>query len=169
MISCNKCQISRTGGNNNILSLILIKYSREQLKCIMTMIHRIIIKEKIYDFELNHNIEDFNITEDNQIYTFEQYLFLKINDREIDDNDYFFTLKSLFIISLIYDTRVKLYIFGDHTKSRFSTKINPKIDIKLFLTKCEQIVDDFKQKHLQLNEIAFYAITEWIEIGLYVL
>ena len=170
-MTCNKCLEYRTGGNNHILSLILIKYSKLQLKCFMTIIHNIIIQKKIYNFEQSE-LESFHIKENNIDYTFEQYLIYKIDSISLinNDNDYFFILRSLFIISLLYDQRVKLFIFGDHTKiSKISTKLHSKINITLFLTKCEHIIDDFKNNIITLTDIAYYSSNEWREIGLFVI
>lgn len=166
IIHMNRCN---TGGNNNILSLILVKYSKEQLKCIMLLIYKIISKAKTHFFESCH-LDSFNIDEDNHNYTFDNYLLYKINSINEDDDDYFFVLKALFIISLVYDIRVRLFIFGDYTKrTRFATKLNPKIDITLFLKTCEQIITDFKENHISLTDIAYYSTIEWVHIGLYVL
>lgn len=168
-MKCNKCLEYQTGGNNHILSLILIKYSKHQLKCIMTLIHKIISKEKIYPFE-NSQLESFNIKENYIDYTFEKYLLYKIDSiNTLDDNDYFLILKALFIIALIYDKRVKIFIFGDHTKLLFSTKLNPKINITLFLTNCEQIVNHFQNNIISLTDIGYYSTIEWSKIGLMVI
>lgn len=165
--TCNKCIPFKSGGNNHILSLLLIKYSKDRLKCFMLSIHMIISRERIYHCEIS-TLDTFNIKEDNKEFTFEEYLLLKIHS-SLPENDYFFMLRSLFIISLINDERVKLYIFGDHTKiTTFSSKLNPKVNITLFLTKCEQIIESFKNNDIPLTDIGYYASNEWRDIGLFV-
>jgi hypothetical protein len=185
-IGCNESQkIYKTGGNNNIISLILIKYNLKQLNCFMLIILTILKREKIHEFELNQ-LNQFSLIENGYEMNFENYLELKINeidlfhnnleygfidkDLKTQENEYIFLLKSLFIISLIYDKRIKLFIFGDHTKLLpiTSESISSKIDINLFFLKCNELINDFKNKIKQLYDIGYYITIEWVCIGLYI-
>lgn len=183
---CRGCyesqNIYNSGGNNTILSLLLVKYTLKQLNCFMNLILMIIKKEKIYCCEINE-LDNFSFTDYGSIFRFDQFIELKIN--EIDkflilkelgfeqniqkENEYIWLLKSLFIISLIYDQRIRLFIFGDHTKFLLFADLMPKtINIALFLLKCNELIDDFKSKHIQLNDIGHYITNEWVELGLYI-
>ena len=184
---CKECTDSQlnynTGGNNNIISLLLIKYTLKQLNCFMKIILMIIKREKNYYCE-NNELYNFSFIDSGLTFRIDHFIELKIEEINnfilvkdkgelIDhkkENEYFWLLKSLFIISLIYDQRIKLFIFGDHSKLlSISDLISPKIDINLFLLKCNEFINDFKNNQIQLYDIGFHISNEWKDLGLYIM
>ena len=176
---CSKCLVSFnnyfTCGNNSIISIVLTKYDLLSLIKFMEVIHVILTSNKKFMFEIIHN---FNITEDSYTYTLDEYVYKKINESYhiIGNNEtdviivthYMFILKSLFIISIIMDNRVKLFILGDHDLfNGIACKINMEY-IDIFLDECIDNINDFQNNGIQLTDIAYYATMKWCDIGLYV-
>lgn len=163
-----------TGGNNCIISLVLVKYELDALLDFMQIIHKILIQDNVNDFEI---IEEFNIIENDQTYNLHEYIDIKLNEfydctnlDEIKENDRILTLKSLFVISFIYDIRVKVFILGDHDLlENVCSKIPRNININYFINQCNQIINSFKNNQISFKEIGHYTKNEWINIGLYVI
>jgi len=167
--NCNKSEIIYKSGNNDILSLILVKYSLLEINCFLKIIYQIMIKERNYDFEY---CEEFNFTFNEKTYSFQEYLIFIIkkieNINNEDQNEYYLLLKSLFIISIIIDSRVKLFIFGDHDKlKKISNPFNKKINFESFIFQCQKIIEDYKNNFIQLNDIGFNSTNEWLDFGFY--
>lgn len=175
---CKECKqyknIIKSGGNNDLISLVLIKFSLEQIISFMKIIYKIITNTINFKFERSE-LFNFNLT-NNLCLSFSDYLKLNIRELSIDgidlnnENNYnkSLILKGLFILSLINDDRVFLFVFGDHNKNDYySEKLNKNINLKQFLDICNNLNHDFKNNHLSLTDIGYYSIQEWNKIGLY--
>jgi hypothetical protein len=164
--NCNKSIIIEKAGNNDILSKLLIKWSSLEILIFLKIIYQIITRDKINEFEF---CDDFNFTDNDKIYSFTEYLNFIIQKTENEDlNNYYLILKSLIIISIIVDSRVKLFIFGNHDKlQKISESFNEKIDIGLYIFKCKDIINHYKNNYIPLEDIGFYATKEWESIGFY--
>lgn len=175
---CKECKtyknIIKSGGNNDLISLVLIKFSLEQVISFMKIIDKIITNTINFKFERSE-LFNFNIRE-NLSLSFSDYLKLYLGELSIEgininnENNYnkLLILKALFILLLINDDRVKLFVFGDHNKNDYySEKLNKNINLKQFLDICNNLYIDFKNNHLSLSDIGYYSIQEWNKIGLY--
>lgn len=172
---CKDCKISNTiynsGGNNSIISLVLNKFTLEELKNFMYIIYKILSRQREYKFEI---IEDFFITEDEFTFTLHDYLIKKLNDyheneNHYDINDIMFTLKSLFIISMLHDNRILIFLFGNHDKlNNIKTPFFNINIIKDFYFECFSIVNSFKNNQCSLKDISYHATKHWNQIGMYV-
>lgn len=179
--SCRDLLLSReTGGNNDILSLFLIKYNLKEMTQFLTIIHKILTHETDLLFDKQYESDHFSFFENGETLSLNDYIdktiqnsidYLNLNQIDNDyENSLYSLQKSLFIISFIKNLKIRLFILGEHSyleKLNTYTPISPFIPN--FIKQCECLINDYQNIELnfELNNIGLYATHEWVELGLY--
>jgi len=173
---CKSCHDSLlkycTGGNNDILSLFLIKYNLDEMITFMKILYEILIYNYDTEFDQQLAIENFYFHENDREYDLAEYIDINIKRiNEIDNqNTSYFILKSLFIIALVKNLRIRLFILGDHDYLKLLNTFPPKYnEIGNFINKCDVFINDYQNPNLaySFQDIGYSASIEWVTDGLY--
>jgi len=179
--SCRDLLLNReNGGNNDILSLFLIKYNLKEMTQFLSIIHKILTHETDLIFDKQYESDYFSFFENGETISLNDYIektiqnsldYLNLNKIDNDyENSLYSLQKSLFIISFIKNLKIRLFILGEHSyfeKLNTYTPNSPYLSV--FMKKCECLINDYQNIsfNFELNNIGFYATHEWIEYGLY--
>ncbi len=173
---CKSCHDSFlnhcTGGNNDILSLFLIKYNLDEMIMFMKILYEILIHNYDTEFDQQLTIENFYFNENDKEYDLSEYINININRiKEIDNqNTSYFILKSLFIIAFVKNLRIRLFILADHSYLKLLNTFPPTYNgIGDFIHKCDGFINDYQNPNLaySFQDIGYSASIAWITDGLY--
>lgn len=173
---CKSCHDSllkySAGGNNDILSLFLIKYNLDEMIIIMKILYEILIHKYDTEFDKQLEIENFYFEENGLNYDLTEYIDINIKRiKEIDDqNTSYFILKSLFIIAFVKNLRIRLFILGDHHYLNLLNTFPPQYPgIGNFINKCNDFIINYQNPEFAFSfqDIGYSASIEWKNEGLY--
>jgi hypothetical protein len=179
--SCRDLLLNReNGGNNDILSLFLIKYNLKEMTQFLSIIHKILTHETDLIFDRQYESDNFSFFENGETISLNDYIektiqnsndYLNLNQIDNDyENSLYYLQKSLFIISFIKNFKIRLFILGEHSYfEKLNTYTPTSPYITRFIRQCEYLINDYQniELNIELNHIGLCATHEWIEIGLY--